>query len=297
MKIGAILREDGVAAAVLDGGDGPVDLVAAASALGLPPPPAPGRAFVAAWEAGGAPLRDLCARALGERPAAARVAPAAARFLPAVPDAATVLAVGLNYRTHCAEQNKTPPEEPMFFAKVTSCLLGHDAPIPAWPITAELDYEGELAVVIGRGGRAIPEAAALDHVFGYAIMNDVTARDLQRRDRQWTRAKGLDGFGPLGPFVTTRDEVPDPQDLRVRTWVNDEPRQDGHTSDMAFTVAALVSIASQAITLRPGDVITTGTPSGVGVYLQPPRFLKPGDVVRIRIDGLGELVNRVVAAG
>lgn len=294
MRFGTIRRNDGQAVPVLDAGESVVDLAAVASLRSLPAPPAPGRAFIEAWESGLPALRALVDAARRDPPAGALLGARDVVFLPAVPDAPTVLAVGLNYRAHCAEQNKTPPEEPMFFAKVTSCLAGHRQPVALWPVTGQLDYEGELAVVIGRGGRAIPESRALEHVFGYSIMNDVTARDLQKRDKQWTRAKGLDGFGPLGPFVATRDEVADPQDLRIRTWVNDEPRQDGLTSDMAFGVASLISIASQAITLRPGDVITTGTPSGVGVYLDPPRFLKAGDVVRIRIDGIGELVTPVV---
>jgi len=297
MKIGAVLRADGVPVPVVGRNADLVDLAALAATRGTSVP-APGRAFIAAWESGDAGLRDLVAAACSRDPAdLPMLSPSAVRFLPPVQDAATVLAVGLNYRTHCAEQGKAPPQTPMFFAKLTSSMSGHGASIPAWPVTAELDFEGELAVVIGRGGRAIPESSALDHVFGYTILNDVTARDLQRNDRQWTRAKSLDGYAPMGPLVATRDEIGDPQKLRVRTWVNDQLRQDGATDDMAFSVARIIAVASEAITLRPGDIITTGTPSGVGVFDKPPRFLVPGDVVRIRIDGIGELENVVVAGG
>ncbi len=295
MKFGTVLRADGVAVPVVGRNMGLVDLAALGADRGMSVP-VPGRAFIIAWESGDVGLKGLVAAACSDDPAGLPMLPASAvRFLPPVPDAATVLAVGLNYRTHCAEQGKSPPEAPMFFAKLTSAMSGHGAPIPAWSVTAELDFEGELAVVIGRGGRAIPEALALDHVFGYTILNDVTARDLQRNDRQWTRAKSLDGYAPMGPLVATRDEIADPQNLRIRTWVNGQLRQDGGTDDMAFTVARIIAVASEAITLRPGDVITTGTPSGVGVFDKPPRFLVPGDVVRIRIDGIGELENMVVA--
>jgi len=292
MRIGTILQ-DGNAVPVVERDGALVDLAALAVARGVALPAA-GRAFVRAFATGDAALLGLLDLARTEDPAVLPLRPATGvRFLPPVPDAGMVLAVGLNYRTHCAEQGKDPPAQPMFFAKLPSCLSGHGAPILAWPLTAELDYEGELAVVIGRGGRAIPESSALDHVFGYTVMDDVTARDLQRADRQWTRAKSLDGFGPMGPLVATRDEVPDPQALRIRTWVNGELRQDGSTGDMAFPVARIVAVASEAITLSPGDVITTGTPAGVGTFMKPPRALGPGDVVRIRIDGVGELENVV----
>jgi 2-keto-4-pentenoate hydratase/2-oxohepta-3-ene-1,7-dioic acid hydratase in catechol pathway len=295
MRFGTVLRDDGVVVPVLARQGDLVDL-AALAALWATKVPAPGRVFVTAWESGDADLVALVHTAMSGNPADLPLLfMDSAHFLPPVPDAATVLAVGLNYLSHCAEQGKAPPITPMFFAKLASSLSGHGAPIPAWHVTAELDFEGELAVIIGRGGRAIPEAQALDHVFGYTILNDVTARDLQRNDRQWTRAKGLDGFAPMGPLVVTRDEIPDPQALHIRTWVNGELRQDGTTDDMAFSVARIVAIASEAITLRTGDVITTGTPSGVGVYDKPPRFLVPGDVVQIKIDGIGELQNTVGA--
>jgi 2-keto-4-pentenoate hydratase/2-oxohepta-3-ene-1,7-dioic acid hydratase in catechol pathway len=274
-----------------------VDLDALASTRfpGGPVCPA-GRGLVRCWEGGDPFIRDL-ARAATTRPLPelATVEPASATFLAPIPDARLILAVGLNYRAHCLEQGREIPETPMFFAKLVSALSGHGAPITHWPITSQLDYEGELAVIIGKGGRGIPESEALSYCFGYSIANDVTARDLQRGDRQWTRGKGLDGFCPMGPFMVTRDEIPDPQGLRIRTWVNGELRQEAPTSDMALSVARIVSVASEAITLEPGDIVITGTPSGVGVFRDPPTFLVPGDRVRIGIDGIGELENHVIA--
>ena len=159
--------------------------------------------------------------------------------------------------------------------------------------TRELDYEGELAVVIGRAARDVPEGRALDHVYGYAVLDDVSARDRQREEPQWVRAKGGDTFAPIGPWVTTADEVPDPQALRIRTWVNGELRQDGTTADMVFGVAELIAWCSAAFTLEPGDVIATGTPAGVGAGRTPPAFLAPGDRVRIEIEGLGSIEHEI----
>lgn len=298
MKFATIHHEDGPRT-VLERAGNLVDLAALAHRLdpAFPEVAFPvGRDLVEAWEWENPLVRDVADRAwtlpVEDLPL---VDPGAARFLPVVPDARQVLAVGLNYLDHCREQNRPPPETPMLFAKLRSCLTGHREPIVHWPITRELDYEGELAVVIGRGGRGIPEAEAILHCFGFTILNDVTARDLQRQDRQWGRSKGLDTFGPVGPVVVTRDEVPDVQDLRIRTWVNGTQVQDGATADMRFSVARLVAFASEAITLRPGDLLTTGTPAGVGVFASPPHFLRPGDEVRIAIDRIGELVNPVVS--
>ena len=255
-----------------------------------------GRAWITAWVDGRSELVRLASKAVEAAPGdLPLIDPATARFLPPLPDARQIPAVGLNYRSHCEEQGVAPPGQPMFFAKAVSALSGHFAPIPAWPVTEQLDFEGELAVVIGRGGRNIPPGFAPDHCFGYTIANDVTARDLQRRDRQWTRAKGLDGFAPMGPVLVTADEVPDPQALRIRTWVDDELRQDASTADMVFGIDELISAASQAFTLRPGDILITGTPAGVGLFADPPRFLRPGNLVRIAIEGLGVLANPVAA--
>ena len=202
-----------------------------------------------------------------------------------------LIGVGLNYRDHAAETGAGLPARPLVFAKLISSVTGPTADIVRPAYTEQLDYEGELAVVIGRRARDVPEERALAHVFGYAVMNDVTARDRQRDEPQWLRAKGSDTFAPFGPWVTTADEVPDPQALAIRTTVNGELRQDGATADMVFSVAALVAWCSSSFTLEPGDVITTGTPAGVGVARRV--FLEPGDRVRIEIPGLGALENAV----
>lgn len=204
-----------------------------------------------------------------------------------------LLGVGLNYRDHAAETGAELPREPLLFAKLTGAVTGPSADVVRPAYTDELDYEGELAVVIGRRTRDVPEHRALEHVFGYAVMNDVTARDRQRAEPQWIRAKGGDTFAPFGPWITTADEVPDPQALAIRTTVNGHVRQEGRTADMVFGVAALIAWCSAAFTLEPGDVITTGTPAGVGVARRPPVFLVPGDRVRVEIDGLGALENTI----
>ncbi|MEY3019391.1 MAG: hypothetical protein RLZZ272_375 [Actinomycetota bacterium] len=206
-----------------------------------------------------------------------------------------IVAIGLNYLDHVRETGAKVPERPVVFAKFPSALTAPGAPIVVDPeLTEQADYEAELAVVIGRRARRVTRERALEHVFGYAVANDVTARDWQRRDGQFDRAKGFDTFLPIGPWITSVDEVPDPQALPVRTWVDGELRQDSSTSEMVFGVAELIEFLSRGMTLEPGDVIVTGTPHGVGFAMDPPRFLAPGDVVRCRIDPLGELENPVV---
>jgi 2-keto-4-pentenoate hydratase/2-oxohepta-3-ene-1,7-dioic acid hydratase in catechol pathway len=204
-----------------------------------------------------------------------------------------LIGVGLNYRDHAAETGAALPSEPLLFPKLASAVTAPGGPVVRPSYTEELDYEGELAVVIGREARDVAAAGALDHVFGYAIMDDVTARDRQRAEPQWLRAKSGDGFAPFGPWITTADAVPDPQDLRIRTWVNGELRQDGSTRDMVFSVAALIAYCSAQLTLHPGDVITTGTPAGVGAGRRPPSFLRAGDRVRIEVDRLGALEHEI----
>lgn len=206
-----------------------------------------------------------------------------------------LLGIGLNYSDHAAETGATPPAEPLIFAKLASSVTGPRADVRRPAYTVELDYEAELAVVIGRSARDASLGSALDFVFGYAAMNDVSARDRQRAEPQWVRAKGGDTFGPFGPWIVPAAEIGDPQTLAVRTWVNDELRQDGTTADMIHPVAALVAYCSAQFTLDPGDVITTGTPAGVGLGHRPPRFLQLGDVVRVEVERIGVLENRVVA--
>lgn len=204
-----------------------------------------------------------------------------------------LLGVVRNYAMHAKEMNEPAPEFPNMFSKLVTAVTGPDGPVVRPAATRELDYEGELAVVIGRTATRIAEADAMDHVFGYTVINDVSARDLQRTERQWARAKGCDTFAPMGPWVVTADEIPDPQALRIRTWVNGEARQDGSTADMLHSVARVVAWCSQSFTLEPGDVIATGTPAGVGKGFDPPRFLEPGDLVRIEIEAIGAIEHRV----
>jgi len=214
-------------------------------------------------------------------------------FLPAVYPS-KILAIGRNYVDHAIEGGAAPPEAPLLFNKLTSSLNAHNAPIVLPPISIKVDYEAELAVVIGRKAKRVSEAEALEHIFGYTLINDVSARDLQFGDVQWTRGKGLDTFAPLGPFITSRDEIKDVQALKIEGRLNGEVMQSSNTGKMIFQVAYLVSYLSQGITLEPGDVIATGTPEGVGVFRDPPVLLKAGDVFEVEIEGLGKLRNPVV---
>jgi 2-keto-4-pentenoate hydratase/2-oxohepta-3-ene-1,7-dioic acid hydratase in catechol pathway len=213
--------------------------------------------------------------------------------------------VGRNYHAHAKELRETVFKDntakvdawPIVFTKVPETVVGPDAPVrlPGAAVSEQIDYEAELAIVIGRGGRNIRREDALGHVFGWTIVNDVTARDVQMRHSQWDLGKSFDTFCPMGPWIVTADEL-DGTDTRVRCWVNDELRQDARTTDLIFDIPTLIETCSRGITLLPGDVIATGTPAGVGMGLQPPRWLRAGDVVRIEIDGIGTLSNRFVAA-
>lgn len=204
-----------------------------------------------------------------------------------------LIGIGLNYPAHAAETGMGPPSEPLLFSKMRASVTGPSGPVWLPPWTSMLDYEGELGVVIGRRARDVDVADALGHVFGYLVIDDISARDRQREEPQWVRAKGGEGFGPMGPWITTADEVPDPQALRIRTWVNDDLRQDGNTADMIFPVADLIAFISRAFPLLPGDIIATGTPAGVGVARSPRAFLADGDVVRVEVDGLGVIEHPV----
>jgi 2-keto-4-pentenoate hydratase/2-oxohepta-3-ene-1,7-dioic acid hydratase in catechol pathway len=214
-----------------------------------------------------------------------------------------VFCVGRNYLEHIAEgeraQNKTigVTDHPVFFTKPRTAVIGPDAVVPIFPHVSEnIDYEVELAVVIGKPGRDILPSAAMDHVFGYTILNDVTARDVQRRHGgQYFKGKSLDGSCPLGPVIVTADELPDPTRLGIRLSVNGEMRQDGNTADMIFDIPDLIASLSEGLTLEPGDIIATGTPSGVGYAMDPPSFLKHGDVIACEIEGIGKLENSVRA--
>jgi 2-keto-4-pentenoate hydratase/2-oxohepta-3-ene-1,7-dioic acid hydratase in catechol pathway len=206
---------------------------------------------------------------------------------------AKIIAVGRNYREHAAEESAALPTAPLLFAKFPSALVGDGANV-TWSagLTAQVDYEGELAVVIGRRARNVAVDQALDHILGYSCLNDVSARDLQVSDGQWTRAKSLDTFCPMGPWLVTADEVPDPGTLRLRCRVNGEVRQDASTAELVHGVAELIAYCSQSFTLEPGDVIATGTPGGVGAFRDPPVFLADGDTVEVEIERVGTLTNR-----
>jgi 2-keto-4-pentenoate hydratase/2-oxohepta-3-ene-1,7-dioic acid hydratase in catechol pathway len=218
--------------------------------------------------------------------------------------------LGRNYRAHAAELATTVfrdslPEKdawPIVFTKFASTVIGPFDPVrlPLPSVSTQIDYESELAVVIGRGGRDIPRNRAMEHVIGYTIVNDVTARDVQVRHQQWVLGKSFDTFCPMGPCIVTGDEL-DPHDLRIRGWCTPrggqpELRQDGRTRDLIFDIPTMVETCSRGITLEPGDIIATGTPSGVGMSFQPPRWLGPGDTFRIEIDGIGAIENRFEAA-
>jgi 2-keto-4-pentenoate hydratase/2-oxohepta-3-ene-1,7-dioic acid hydratase in catechol pathway len=202
-----------------------------------------------------------------------------------------IICVGLNYRDHAEEQGTALPEAPLLFAKWQNALIGPGEPIVIPPIVTKCDFEAELGVVIGEQVRDVSAENALEAVAGYICVNDVSARDLQFGDGQWTRGKSLDTFCPIGPVVATLDELADPGDLDIRCLVNGEEVQHARTSAMYFGVADIVSYCSQAFTLEPGDVIATGTPSGVGTFRKPPRYLGDGDEVVVEIEGIGRLVN------
>jgi len=205
------------------------------------------------------------------------------RLLAPIPTPGTIYAIGLNYADHIAEMGNTAPEVPVVFVKVAGSVAPPGGPIRCPDVVRRLDYEGEMVIVMGAGGE----------IGGFCIADDVTARDLQKREPQWTRAKGADTFCPFGPWVTTADEIANPEDLGLRTWVNGELRQDSRTSNLIFGPAALVEFIGQTCTLQPGDLILTGTPNGVGQAHDPPKFLQSGDRVRIVIDGLGEIEHSV----
>jgi 2-keto-4-pentenoate hydratase/2-oxohepta-3-ene-1,7-dioic acid hydratase in catechol pathway len=205
-----------------------------------------------------------------------------------------VFCLGQNYAAHAAESGNPPPTAPIYFTKPPTTVIGPGEAI-AYPngLTTRLDWEVELGVVIGLGGRDIPEARALDYIFGYTVFNDVTARDLQYRTSQWFKGKSLDGSCPMGPVIVTADEIPDPQRLRLQLAVNGVKKQDSNTSDMIFSVARIIADLSAGMTLEPGDCISTGTPQGVGDGRKPPEYLKPGDVMNAEVERIGVLTNPV----
>ena len=203
-----------------------------------------------------------------------------------------IVAVGRNYAEHAAELGNEVPAEPLLFAKYPSSVIGQGDAI-RWntDLTQQVDWEGELAVIIGKQAHNVSEKDAYNYVYGYTIANDVSARDLQNSDGQWARAKGMDTFCPLGPWIVTCDEIPDPHNLTITTLVNGEQMQHSNTGMMIYKIPQLIAYCSKAFTLFPGDILLTGTPSGVGKGMKPPRFLAPGDAVTVQIEGIGELKN------
>jgi len=217
-------------------------------------------------------------------------------LLPPVNGSDKVICVGMNYKDHCEEQNVPVPAEPIFFSKFASCLVGPQDPIPYPEVTKELDYEVELAVVIGKQGKNIARNNALDHVLGYTVAHDVSARDwqLKRNGGQWLVGKAMDAFCPIGPEIVTKDEIPDPHNLAIKCRVNGVTKQDSSTSQLVHRVEKCVEMLSSFVTLHPGDIILTGTPPGVGVFAKPPFFLKKGDVIECEIENIGVIRNAIV---
>ncbi|MEM7774196.1 MAG: fumarylacetoacetate hydrolase family protein [Pseudomonadota bacterium] len=254
---------------------------------------------------GGLPMLTVCRRLIehADHPALApHVVSKTAELLAPIPrPAKNVFCVGKNYRAHISEGSVAQgiadvvPESPVFFTKPPTAVIGPDEAILRQPdITEKLDYEVELAVVIGRRGRNIPAGDALDYIFGFTIINDISARDIQRQHGgQYFKGKGLDGSCPMGPYIVTRDEIANVDDLRIALTVNGEIRQDGNTRDMIFSIPEQIAALSRGMTLEPGDLIATGTPSGVGYAMEPPQFLQHGDEVTCEVEGIGVLRNPV----
>jgi acylpyruvate hydrolase len=249
-----------------------------------------------AFLAGGAANRALAAQALADPPSAAVLDRSAVQLAAPIPRPGKIICIGLNYRDHAAESNAELPAYPTVFAKYASCIIGPGAAIVIPRVTSQVDYEGELAVVIGRRARDVAEADALDYVAGYAPFNDVSARDYQMRTSQWTIGKTFDTFGPIGPALVTADEIPDPHTLDIRVSIGEDVLQSSNTKHLIFTIPQLIAYLTSVMTLEPGDVIATGTPAGVGAARKPQRWLVPGDVVRVEISSLGALENPVVAS-
>jgi 2-keto-4-pentenoate hydratase/2-oxohepta-3-ene-1,7-dioic acid hydratase in catechol pathway len=211
-----------------------------------------------------------------------------------LPRPGKIVCVGLNYERHRAEQGIKSPARPVFFLKSSNTICGPGDPVVLPPNSTQVDYEAEFAVVIGKRGKGIPEEKVFEHIGGYTILNDVTARDMQDADRQWFRGKSCDTFGPTGPWIVTADEIPDPHSLRISLELNGRTMQDSSTSDLIFKIPFLVSYLSQSLTWEAGDLLSTGTPSGVGHHRKPPVYLKPGDTVSVTVEGIGTLTNPVV---
>jgi len=273
---------------------GVVDLQRAAHDAGVPEEPF---TSIMAFLNGGDSLMKEAVKLVGAPSMGSMVPLANVHLLPPIPRPGKIVAVGLNYRDHAMESGAAqPPKVPILFAKFPNSISGPEDPILIPAGDPQVDWEAELAVVIGQKGKAIPKAKAYDYIAGYMPLNDVSAREWQFGDKQWVRGKSPDTFCPIGPHLTTPDEVPDPHSLAICSRLNGTTMQNSNTSKLIFKVPYLVEFISAAITLEPGDIIATGTPEGVGVFRKPPIFLKAGDVVEIEIERLGILRNAVVAA-
>ena len=245
-------------------------------------------------EKGQRDVEDLLKRAGDDNRAEALVSMGKAKLLSPLVRPPKIVCLGLNYQDHVAEQNAATPEDLVIFMKPRTAVIGPDDVIIKPPFVNQLDYEAELAIVIGKKGKNISKEEAKQHIFGYTCFNDVSARDIQFKDKQWTRGKSFDTFAPIGPCITTADQIGDPTSLQIRTRVNGATRQDSTTRNMIFNVYAIVHRLSQVMTLEPCDIIATGTPAGVGFAMKPePQFLKPDDVVEIEIENIGLLRNRI----
>jgi 2-keto-4-pentenoate hydratase/2-oxohepta-3-ene-1,7-dioic acid hydratase in catechol pathway len=285
MKLMMFQKDGGVALGLVDG-KCVVDLGAADPAL-----PKTLRAVIQAGASALGAIKSAAARA----PTSARLALESVRPALPIDPPGKIICVGLNYALHAKEGGHAIPTYPSFFLRVPTSLVPAGAPVIRPKASIQLDYECELTIVIGKGGRYIPEAGALDHVFGYTLFNDVSVRDFQRKTSQWTPGKNFDGTGPLGPWVVTSDELPPgASGLRITTRVNGETMQDSNTSDMIFSTAKTIEYLSEFMTLEPGDIIATGTPSGVAHARKPPAWMKAGDKVEVEVDRIGVLANPIV---
>jgi 2-keto-4-pentenoate hydratase/2-oxohepta-3-ene-1,7-dioic acid hydratase in catechol pathway len=244
---------------------------------------------------GGADAMDRVLRWIASPPLSETLDPLTTRLAAPIPKPPKIVCIGLNYRDHAEETKMAIPSVPTVFAKFPTAVIGHRHPIVLPKNSTRPDYEAELAVVIGKGGRHIPEERWQDHVFGYTILNDVSARDFQMATSQWMIGKTFDTFAPIGPAIVTADEIEDPHQLAISLTLSGEVMQDSNTSNLIFKIPRLIAYLSSVFTLEPGDIIATGTPAGVGFARHPPRYLKPGDEVTVRIAGVGELVNPVIA--
>jgi 2-keto-4-pentenoate hydratase/2-oxohepta-3-ene-1,7-dioic acid hydratase in catechol pathway len=218
-----------------------------------------------------------------------------AKLLAPLPRPGKIICVGRNYAEHARERGGEVPTQPIFFLKSNNTLCGPGDAIVIPPVTSQVDYEAEMAVVIGKGGKNIPEDKAYEHVAGYMCMNDVSARDLQKADKQWFRGKSCDTFAPIGPWIVTADEIPNPHSLRISLTLNGETMQDSNTGNMIFSIPFLISYLSRTLTFEAGDIISTGTPEGVGAHRTPPTFLKAGDTVSVTVENIGTLTNPIAA--